>query len=152
MLRGGTENVAGIVGLAEAFAAAFEHMAEHEAHIRAMKARMVQGLRERIRGVVFNGDSDKKDRLYTVLNAQFPEHANGGMAVFLLDLEGVACSGGSACSSGATLGAHVLRALQFHDSNKASVRFSFSRYTSEADIDFALDAAQKVFAPAEEVV
>ena len=59
MLRGGTENVAGIVGLAEAFATAFEHMAEHEAHIRAMKARMVQGLRERIPGVVFNGDSDK---------------------------------------------------------------------------------------------
>ena len=152
MLRGGTENVAGIVGLAEAFAAAFEHMAEHEAHVRAMKARMVQGLKERVPGVVFNGDSDKEDRLYTVLNVQFPEHPNGGMAVFLLDLEGVACSGGSACSSGATLGSHVLRALQFHDPNKASVRFSFSRYTSEADIDFALDAAQKVFAPAEEVV
>ena len=109
------------------------------------------GLRERSRGGG-NGDSDKEDRLYTVLNVQFPEHPNGGMAVFLLDLEGVACSGGSACSSGATLGSHVLRALEFHDPNKASVRFSFSRYTSEADIDFALDAAQKVFAPAEEVV
>ena len=152
MLRGGTENVAGIVGRAEAFAAAFEHMAEHEAHVRAMKARMVQGFKERVPGVVFNGDSDKEDRLYTVLNVQFPEHANGGMAVFLLDLEGVACSGGSACSSGATLGSHVLRALQFHDPNKASVRFSFSRYTSEAYIDFALDAAQKVFAPTEEIV
>ena len=89
-----------------------------------------------------------EDRLYTVLNVKFPEHPNGGMAVFLLDLEGVACSGGSACSSGATMGSHVLRALGFHDPSQASVRFSFSRYTTEADIDLALDAVAKVFAPA----
>ena len=114
-------------------------MAEHESHVRAMKARMVRGLQDRVPGVVFNADSDREDRLYTVLNVQFPQHPNGGMAVFLLDLEGVACSGGSACSSGATLGSHVLRALQFHDPNKARARSS--RYTSEADIDF-IDAAE----------
>ena len=67
------------------------------------------------------------------------------MATFLLDLEGVACSGGSACSSGATTGSHVLRALGFHDETRASVRFSFSRYTSESDIDSALEAVTKVF-------
>ena len=111
---------------------------------------MVDGLKTRLPAVVFNGDSDREDRLYTVLNVKFPEHPNGGMAVFLLDLEGVACSGGSACSSGATMGSHVLRALGFHDPNRASIRFSFSRYTSEADIDLALDAVDKVFAPAEE--
>jgi len=149
-LRGGTENVAGIVGLAKAFDLAFEHMTEHEAHIRAMKERMVAGLKRAVPGVVFNGDSDRADRLYTVLNAKFPPHPNGGMAVFLLDLEGVACSGGSACSSGATLGSHVLRALGFHDPDKASVRFSFSRYTTEADIDCALEAVAKVFAAVEE--
>ena len=146
LMRGGTENVAGIVGLATAFEIAFENMEVHESHIRSIKARMVQGLKERIPGVAFNGDSDGDDRLYTVLNVQFPEHPNGGMAVFLLDLEGVACSGGSACSSGATLGSHVLRALQFHNPDKASVRFSFSRYTTNADIDLALDALIKVFA------
>ena len=146
LMRGGTENVAGIVGLATAFEIAFENMEVHESHIRSIKARMVQGLKERIPGVTFNGDSDGDDRLYTVLNVQFPEHPNGGMAVFLLDLEGVACSGGSACSSGATLGSHVLRALQFHNPDKASVRFSFSRYTTNADIDLALDALVKVFA------
>lgn len=151
-LRGGTENVAGIVGLAKAFDLAFEHMTEHEAHIRAMKERMVAGLRRAVPGVVFNGESDRADRLYTVLNAKFPPHPNGGMAVFLLDLEGVACSGGSACSSGATLGSHVLRALGFHDPDKASVRFSFSRYTTEADIDCALEAVAKVFAAVEEAV
>lgn len=148
-LRGGTENVAGIVGLARSFDLAFKHMAEHEAHIRAMKQRMVHGLKERLSEVVFNGNSDQADRLYTVLNVQFPEHPNGGMAVFLMDLEGVACSGGSACSSGATLGSHVLRALSFHNPDRASIRFSFSRFTTEADVDHALNAACKVFSPVE---
>ncbi|MDB2473848.1 cysteine desulfurase [bacterium] len=149
-LRGGTENVAGIVGLAKAFDLAFENMAEHEAHIRALKRRMAEGLKARVPGVVFNGESDREDRLYTVLNAKFPSHANGGMAVFLLDLEGIACSGGSACSSGATLGSHVLRALGFHESDKASIRFSFSRYTTVADIDRALEAVGNVFAQVEQ--
>ena len=145
MLRGGTENVAGIVGLTRAFDIAHAHMSTHESHIRGLKAKMVQGLKSRLPEVVFNGDSDREDRLYTVLNVKFPKHPNGGMAVFLLDLEGIACSGGSACSSGATMGSHVLRALGFHDPDRASVRFSFSRYTTEADIDRALEAVTKVF-------
>jgi cysteine desulfurase len=111
---------------------------------------MAEGLRGCVPGVVFNGESDREDRLYTVLNAKFPNHPNGGMAVFLLDLEGVACSGGSACSSGATLGSHVLRALGFHEPDKASIRFSFSRYTTESDIDRALEAVGKVFAAVEQ--
>ena len=86
---------------------------------------------------------------YTVLDVKFPPHPNSGMAVFLMDLEGIACSGGSACSSGATMGSHVLRALGFHEADKASVRFSFSRYTTEGDIQLALAAASKVFAPVE---
>lgn len=144
-MRGGTENVAGIVGLTKAFDEAFAHMVPHEAHIRGLKRRMVEGLKQRIDGVEFNGHSDGEDHLYTVLNVKFPPHPNGGMATFLLDLEGIACSGGSACSSGATTGSHVLRALGFHDETRASVRFSFSRYTSESDIDSALEAVTKVF-------
>ena len=150
MLRGGTENVAGIVGLTRAFDLAFAHMSEHERHIRALKAQMVEGLQSQLPGVTFNGDSHLDDRLYTVLNVKFPKHPNGGMAVFLLDLEGIACSGGSACSSGATMGSHVLRSLGFHDPDRASVRFSFSRYTRKADIDLAIDAVTKVFSPASE--
>ena len=149
LLRGGTENVAGIVGLRAAMALAFAHMASHESHVRGLKRLMVEGLKKELPGVSFNGDSDKEDRLYTVLNVKFPPHPNSGMAVFLMDLEGIACSGGSACSSGATMGSHVLRALGFHEANKASVRFSFSRYTTEGDIQLALAAASKVFAPVE---
>ena len=145
MLRGGTENVAGIVGLTRAFDVAHANMSAHELHIRGLKSRMVAGLRARLPEVVFNGHSDGEDRLYTVLNVKFPKHPNGGMAVFLLDLEGIACSGGSACSSGATMGSHVLRSLGFHDPDRASIRFSFSRYTTEKDIDCALEAVSKVF-------
>jgi cysteine desulfurase len=75
----------------------------------------------------------------------FPPHPKNGMALFLLDLEGIACSGGSACSSGATLGSHVLRALQFHDQTRASLRFSFGRYNTEGDIQEALAAIKRVF-------
>ena len=146
-LRGGTENVAGIVGLAKAMELAFEHMASHAAHVRRLKAKLAEGLRGLLPGVSFNGCSDREDRLYTVLNVKFPPHPNSGLAVFLLDLEGVACSGGSACSSGATMGSHVLRALGYHDPACASVRFSFSRYTTDADIDHALDSVAKIFAP-----
>ena len=149
LLRGGTENVAGIVGLRAAMDLAFAHMASHESHVRGLKRLMVEGLKKELPGVSFNGDSDKGDRLYTVLNVKFPPHPNSGMAVFLMDLEGIACSGGSACSSGATMGSHVLRALGFHEADKASVRFSFSRYTTEGDIQLALAAASKVFAPVE---
>lgn len=149
LLRGGTENVAGIVGLRAAMDLAFAHMASHESHVRGLKRLMVEGLKKELPGVSFNGDSDKEDRLYTVLNVKFPPHPNSGMAVFLMDLEGIACSGGSACSSGATMGSHVLRALGFHEADKASVRFSFSRYTTEGDIRLALAAASKVFAPVE---
>ena len=149
LLRGGTENVAGIVGLRAAMDLAFAHMASHESHVRGLKRLMVEELKKELPGVSFNGDSDKEDRLYTVLNVKFPPHPNSGMAVFLMDLEGIACSGGSACSSGATMGSHVLRALGFHEADKASVRFSFSRYTTEGDIQLALAAASKVFAPVE---
>ncbi len=147
LMRGGTENVAGIVGLRAAMDLAFVHMASHEAHVRQLKRLMVEGLKKEVPGVTFNGDSHKEDRLYTVLNVKFPPHPNSGMAVFLMDLEGIACSGGSACSSGATMGSHVLRALDFHEANKSSVRFSFSRYNTEGDIQRALVAASTVFAP-----
>lgn len=144
-LRGGTENTAGIVGLVTAMDLAYADLEAHSAHVLAMKSRMVDGIASRFPKARFNGDSHLPNRLYTVLNVQFPPHPKSGMALFLMDLEGIACSGGSACSSGATLGSHVLRALDFHDPNRASIRFSFSRYTTNEDIDLALMALEKVF-------
>jgi cysteine desulfurase len=148
-LRSGTENLHGIVGLATAINLAYDNLEEHETHVRAIKKRMVDGLLDRIPGVTFNAGSDCVSRLYTVLNVKFPPHPNSGMALFLLDLEGISCSGGSACSSGATKGSHVLNALGLHDPKKASLRFSFSRYTTNDDVDTALEAVSRVFAPVE---
>jgi cysteine desulfurase len=149
-MRGGTENVHSIVGLAKAMELAFGDLDGHMEHIRGLKRAMAEGLKERFEHIHFNADSDKEDRLYTVLNVSFPPHPKGGMALFLLDLEGVCCSSGSACSSGATLGSHVLRTLGFHDPARVSLRFSFGRYNTLAEVSRALEAVGRVFAGAAE--
>jgi cysteine desulfurase len=146
-VRGGTESTHNIVGLARAMELSYSDLAHHQAHVQALKARMVAGLKASFPDVRFNGQSDDSSKLYTVLNVSIPQHPKSGMALFLLDLEGVACSGGSACSSGATLGSHVLRALNYHDPSRASLRFSFGRYNTEAEVDYALEAVRRVFAP-----
>ena len=143
-MRGGTENLIGIMGLAEALDLSFADLEGHEAHIRGLKAQLVAGLREQVPGVTFNAGSDGPDALYTVLSVNFPPHAKNGMLLFLLDLEGVACSGGSACSSGSTQPSHVLSGLGLHDPNRTSIRFSFSRLTTPACIDHALRAVAEV--------
>jgi len=137
-LRGGTENLYGIVGMAKALDLATQHMEEHAAHVREIKQYMIQQLEATIPGIRFNGRSKESDALYTVLNINLPESDNADMMLFLLDLDGVACSGGSACSSGAAKGSHVLEGIQALRDNCASLRFSFSRYTTKSEIDFAL--------------
>lgn len=137
-IRGGTENIYGIVGIAKALELAYNRIREHREHISSLKQYMVEQLAHEIPGVIFNGDSASEDSLYTVLNVTFPENTNSDMLLFLLDLEGVAASGGSACSSGASKGSHVLEAIGALHPGRASIRFSFSRYTTKDDIDFAL--------------
>jgi cysteine desulfurase len=105
-----------------------------------MRARLEQ----EIPGVVFNGDSASENSLYTVLNGTFPPTNNFDMMLFLLDLEGVACSGGSACSSGATKGSHVLDAIGALKEGRASLRFSFSRFTTKDEIDYALSKLREL--------
>jgi cysteine desulfurase len=144
-VRGGTENIHSIVGLARALDLAYDDLQSHEMHIRSLKAQMVKGLKSMFSDLRFNGLSDEPSRLYTVLNVSFPPHPKNGMALFLLDLEGIACSSGSACSSGATIGSHVLRALDLHDQDRASLRFSFGRYNTEEEIKQALNAIKTVF-------
>jgi len=143
-MRGGTENLIGIMGLAEALDQSFCDLEGHEAHIRGLKAQLVKGLRAHVPGVQFNAGSDGEDALYTVLSVNFPAHSKNGMLLFLLDLEGVACSGGSACSSGSTQPSHVLSGLGLHDPERTSIRFSFSRLTTPACIDHAIGAVSAV--------
>ena len=143
-LRGGTENLYGIVGLAKALELAYENLEEHQQHVGALKQYMCERLKTELPGVLFNGDCENPESLYTVLNVNFPPNPNAGMLLFLLDLEGVACSGGSACSSGASKGSHVLEGIKAMQPGRASLRFSFSRFTTKEEIDTALVAICKV--------
>ena len=145
-MRGGTENVIGIIGLAKALEISLEDLDHHRAHIEKIKAYFIDRLREEIPGVAFNGNSADLGRsLYTVLNVSLPpSEANRGMLLFHLDLEGISASGGSACSSGATVGSHVLRALN-HPAERDAVRFSFSRFTSLEDIAYTVDKLKALY-------
>jgi cysteine desulfurase len=143
-MRGGTENVYGIIGLAKALEIAYREMDDHERHIKGLKARMIERLKSEIPGVSFNGDSANLDRsLYTVLNVSLPESEENEMLLFNLDLQGISASGGSACSSGATTGSHVLGAL-YPNSKRGAVRFSFSKYNTTEHIDYAVDKLAEI--------
>lgn len=146
-MRGGTENVIGIIGIAKALEIAYEDMAGHEAHIKALKKHFIEKLKAEIPGVEFNGMSaDLENSLYTVLNVSLPpSEANAGMLLFNLDLEGISASGGSACSSGATVGSHVLRALN-HNPERDSVRFSFSRFNTIEEVDYTIGKLKELYA------
>jgi cysteine desulfurase len=136
-MRGGTENVYGIIGLAKALEIAYRDMDAHMSYIKSLKARMIERVRASIPGVSFHGDSADPERsLYTVLNTSLPEADENNMLLFNLDLQGISASGGSACSSGATQGSHVLAAL-YPGSKRGALRFSFSKYNTPQEIDFA---------------
>lgn len=143
-MRGGTENVAGIVGLAKALEICFAEMTEHQHHIMGLKDYMREQLMAAIPGTEFNGETSHDRSLYTVLNCCFPNHPDAEMVLFNLDIAGIAASGGSACSSGSDQGSHVLRGLGI-DMTRPSVRFSFSKYTTKADIDFAVNKLKEMF-------
>jgi cysteine desulfurase len=144
-MRGGTENVYGIIGLAKALEIAYRDMDAHQKHIQALKTSMIEKLKASIPGVEFNGNSAIADKsLYTVLNVSLPESDENEMLLFNLDLQGISASGGSACSSGATTGSHVLGTL-YPNSKKGAVRFSFSKYNTAEEIDFTVRKLAELF-------
>jgi len=144
-MRGGTENIYGIVGLAKALEVAYRDMDSHEKHIKGLKARMIGKLRDNIEGITFNGNSADLDRsLYTVLNVSLPPSEISDMLLFNLDIAGIAVSGGSACSSGTEIGSHVLNELQI-DPDRANVRFSFGKYNTEEEIDYAVNTLAALY-------
>ncbi len=142
--RGGTENVYGMVGLAKALSLAYEHMDEHMNHIKSVKSYFIEGLKSRFPGIQFNGRSGEVDNsLYTVLNVRFPNVADGDMLLFQLDIEKISASGGSACSSGTSVGSHVLSALN-PTATGAAVRFSFSKNNTKEEIDRVLEVLERL--------
>ncbi len=142
-MRGGTENVYGIVGLAKALEIAYAEMEEHQTYIQGLKDYLKAQLIAEIPGIAFNGETDADKSLYTVLNVSFPEMDMADMLLFNLDINGICASGGSACSSGSNIGSHVLNGIKA-DPNRPSVRFSFSKYTTKEDLDYVLEKVKMV--------
>ena len=142
-MRGGTENIYGIAGLAKAMEIALGEVDEHHAYILGLKNYMIEQLEKHIPGVEFNGDA-KGNSLYTVLNVCFPKTDVAEMLLFNLDIDGIAASGGSACSSGSEQGSHVLEEVQ-RDKERPSVRFSFSKYNTKEEIDYVVGKLKKLF-------
>jgi cysteine desulfurase len=145
--RGGTENLAGIVGLSKAFDLAYEDLQGHHSHVQGLKSYIMGRLKDHFSDIAFHGDTTPEGSLYTVLNVCFPPTDKASMLLFTLDLKGVAVSGGSACTSGAAKGSHVLEGIGA-DMTRPNVRFSFSRYTTQEEIDFALEQVFSAFAVA----
>ncbi len=132
-MRAGTENTYGIVGFAKALELADAGMDKDSAYIQSLKSYMIEQLQQQIPGVQFNGDY-KGQSLYTVLNASFPKTEKSEMILFNLDMQGICVSGGSACSSGADVGSHVIRAIN-NNPNLVPVRFSFCKHNTKEEVD-----------------
>lgn len=142
-MRGGTENVYGIAGLAKALELAYENMDNEKRHIMDLRSYMIQKISEEIPGIEFNSETEKES-LYTVLNISFPPCDFAEMLLFNLDISGIAVSGGSACSSGSNAGSHVLKGIGA-DPDRPSVRFSFSKFNTKEEVNFAVDKLKEMF-------
>ncbi len=141
-MRGGTENVYGIVGQAKALELATAEMETRSQHIIDLRNYMKNRLMESIEDVSFLGDLDG-NCLYTVLNVSFPPSPKNELLLLSLDIAGVSASGGSACSSGAEKGSHVLEAIGA-DPMRKSIRFSFSHYNTREEVDFVIEKLKTV--------
>jgi cysteine desulfurase len=135
--RPGTENVPGIVGLGKAAELAREWMAEDGRSVAALRDRLEEGILNRVPLCAVNGDHAR--RLPTTTNLRF-DFIEGEGFVIALDLRGLACSTGAACSSGSVEPSHVLSAIGLKpEQARSSIRFSLSRFNNSEDVDAALE-------------
>ena len=144
-MRAGTENVYGISAMAMAMEMAYKNLEKEVVFINGLKQYMIEQLQSKIKDVQFYGKcTDLDSSLYTVLSCSFPETDMAEMLLFNLDIMGIACSGGSACSSGSNTGSHVLSVIA-PDSKRPGVRFSFSKYNTKEEIHYVIDNLKKLF-------
>ena len=134
-LRAGTENVHSILGMEMALNIALADLENDQKHISSLKNYFVNALQSAIPQIAFNAESQNSVyNSYHILNVRFPEPIP--MFLFKLDLKGIAASGGSACQSGSQKGSHVLKEiLDETNSKNTSVRFSFSKFNNQAEVD-----------------
>jgi cysteine desulfurase len=140
--RGGTENVASLVGLGKAAESALKYLAEGKSNIRAMRDRFEKAILGSVSGASVNGAG--ADRIPNTSSFSF-EGIESSAALLLLDRHGICCSAGSACRTGSQEASHVLRAMNPHgDGARRSLRFSLGRFNIDAQIDRAIEVVPKV--------
>ncbi len=132
-MRAGTENLYGIIGFAKALELATATHGQDMEYIGSLKKYMHDELVKAIPGIAFNGDVFGKS-LYTVLSVSFPKTEKSEMLLFNMDIHNICASGGSACTSGAEQGSHVINAIN-NNPNQVTVRFSFSKHNTTAEVD-----------------
>lgn len=141
-MRGGTENVYGIVGMAKALDLAYENMEQNIRSIEEVRSYLKSRLTENFEDIEFNGNQDE-NYLYTILSVSFPPSPKNELLLFNLDIAGISASGGSACSSGADKGSHVLEAIG-QAPGRTTIRFSFSHYNTKEEVDFVIDKLKTI--------
>lgn len=145
-LRAGTEPFHNIVGLEEAFIAAYDNLEKEQEYVSGLKEYFITRLTKDIPGVQFNGHSgDMFKSTYTLVNVCLPfSEEKAMMLLFHLDIKGIACSRGSACQSGSNQGSHVLsEILAPGDLTRPSIRFSFSKYNTREELEYVVDTLKK---------
>ncbi|MFW5759590.1 MAG: cysteine desulfurase family protein [Cyclobacteriaceae bacterium] len=144
-MRGGTENVAGIMGMASALEIAINHQEQHRKHILSLKKYMIDKFTACIPDVKFNGlSANLQNSLYTVLNVSLPSTDDNDMLLFNLDINQISASAGSACSSGTNIASHVLSALGA-DPLRGAVRFSFSKYNNREEVSYVVSKLAEIY-------
>ena len=141
-MRGGTENLYGIVGLGKALELSLTNMQSTREYITDLKNYMKDKLDHELDDVMYNGYTDERCH-YKVLNVSLPLNNKTDLILFNLDIAGIAASGGSACTSGSEVGSHVLAGINAA-TNRKSVRFSFSRHNTKTEIDYVVKELKKM--------
>ncbi len=139
-MRAGTENVYGIAGFAKALEISMRDYEQTSNYINDLKHYMSDSLKTNIEGVSFNCGPNT---LYTVLSVCFPKTEKAEFLLMNLDINNICASGGSACSSGADAGSHVMKALN-KNGNNVTVRFSFSKYNTKEEIDLVVQKLKEL--------
>jgi cysteine desulfurase len=142
-MRGGTENVSGIIGMAKALELSYSEKEDSQSKLLEFKKYTINQLTSKFNNISFNGlSSDLKKSLNKVLSISIPGIEDNDMLLFNLDINGIAVSGGSACASGTSIGSHVLDALDL-DQNLGTLRVSFSKFNTKEEIDYLIEKLEE---------
>lgn len=141
-VRAGTENVAGIVGMAHAMRYCYDHMKEKSEYVKDLRTYLIEQVGEKLPQIELVSCPSSEDCLFTIANFQFPASNKSDLLLMNLDIAGIAASGGSACSSGAEKPSHVIEAIGRNAEEGKCVRFSMSFMNTKAEIDHVTGALE----------